>query len=81
VAPPVPGDIFRIPLDGKASFGRVLEGQDWAFYEGLHDQTPSLEKIAAQKVIFRIWVASGALKSGRWEIVGNLPLEGALRMP
>ena len=76
------GDILRIRLDdGGFSFARVLEEPLMAFYDLKSDSTPSLSEIVDKPIIFFIWVMSRAVKTGRWEVIGNVALDHELELP
>lgn len=75
------GDVLEIDLgDGTFSFGRVLPEPIVAFYDSRSDTTPEIEEILSAKVLFKIWVMSHAITSGRWKIIGSLPLEENLKV-
>ncbi|GAC1348362.1 MAG: hypothetical protein NVS2B9_15360 [Myxococcales bacterium] len=78
-----PGDVVRIPLAPDLhGYGRVLEQGVVAFY-GQFDATgrcPADEVVGA-KVIFKVLTMSVALTSGRWPVIGNVPLAGDLLQP
>jgi hypothetical protein len=73
------GDVFEIDLgDGYYAFGIVCAGNDCAFFDLRSSKTPSLEEILSHKTIFRIPVAKDAFAPGRWKVLGNAALRGAL---
>ena len=70
------GDVFSVPLtDGRYAFGRVLEDPLMAFYDFKADEQVAAEQIISYPVAFRVWVTRDAITSGRWEVLGNFPLE------
>jgi len=75
------GDVLKIDLgDGTFSFGRVLPEPLLAFYDSRSDTAPEIEEILSAKVLFIIWVMNHAITSGRWNIIGSLPLEENLKI-
>ena len=78
----VVGDVVRIRLpDGKFAFGRVLDEPLFAFYDLYGPAEGDAIQVVSKPVLFKIWVMNHAVASGRWKIIGNLPLEGHLREP
>lgn len=74
------GDVVRVPLPGgRSGYGRVLADPDFAFYALVEDQDPPLQKIVSSPVLFRVSVMRHAVASGRWPIIGNMPLEAKLQ--
>lgn len=70
------GDIFLIELEkGFFSFGRVLKEPLMAFYNYSSDHIIHLEEIISKPIAFIIWVTNDSVESGRWPILGNIPLE------
>lgn len=73
------GDMVQVKLeDGSFSYGRILEEPLMAFYDWNSMDKVSLEEIISKPVIFKIWVMNSAVESGRWEVLGNAPLDRAL---
>lgn len=76
------GDIVRIKLeDGSISFGRVLEEPLMAFYDLKANNTIEVDDVLSKPILFKIWVMNSAIESGRWEVIGNSPLENQLTAP
>ncbi len=76
------GDILKIDLgDGTFSFGRVLPEPLVAFYDSRSSIEPEIEEILSAKIAFKIWVMNLAITSGRWAVIGSLPLEEHLKAP
>lgn len=76
------GDVFEVHLgDGHFAFGVVAAGNDHAFFDLRSQHPPSLEQIVSKRVIFRVPVAQDVFSSGRWKILGNVTLKGALSEP
>lgn len=64
------------------AFGRILYELDLlAFYALKLEQVPDIETVVQAPVAFKCSVIRGALTSGRWPIIGNKPLEDALKEP
>lgn len=80
---PKAGDVFQIPLgDGAYGFAQLCwKGRDCAFFDLKSGTVPSIDEIIANPVIFRTTVEQTILRSGRWPIIGNRPLAGALAEP
>jgi len=78
----VVGSFIKIKLpNGKYSYGRILEKANYAFYDFVtDDDNADLEQIGKQKVLFIVAVYDDAVTSGRWIIIGKLPLEPDLQM-
>lgn len=76
------GAIFEINLGrmGRAYAVRSA-GNDVAFFDLLSHQVPMPELLATARILFRMNVADDELVSGRWPIVGNMPLTAALAQP
>ena len=76
----IDGAFVKIPLgEGEHSYGRKLEGALYAFYDAKAREDLPLIEVRVRPVLFKIWVMSRAVTSGRWEIVGVAPLEERLR--
>jgi hypothetical protein len=76
------GDVFQIDLDtGRHAFGIVAAGREHAFFDVLAEVVPRLEEIAAARIAFRVWGPADAIRSGRWRVIGNVPLAGKLAEP
>ncbi len=77
------GSFIRIKLDeNRHTYGRVLEGALFAFYDAVTNEELSPAEIKAKPILFKIWVMNRAVTTGRWEIIGNEPLEkGLLEQP
>jgi hypothetical protein len=73
------GDIVAIPLgDGTFGFGRILKSPLVAFYDLRRSEIPALEDILHAHVSFIIFVMKRAKSDGKWQIIGNAPLEDSL---
>jgi hypothetical protein len=75
------GDVVKIDLaNGTFGYGRVLPEPLMAFYD-LRSTEPLTEaEIVASPVLFLVSVMYSAIKSARWEVIANLPLEDRLRI-
>jgi hypothetical protein len=70
------GDVVKIPLGtGYYGFGRILKEPLVAFYDLRVQAVPNIETIISARVLFKVWVMNHAVTSGRWEVIGNRPLE------
>lgn len=73
------GDIVKIRLsDGEFCFGRVLNEPLMAFYDIKSNSVPDIGVIISSPILFKIWVMNHAVTSGRWEVIGNKPLDSDL---
>jgi Immunity protein 26 len=78
----VPGDIVEIDLgDGSHTYARVLEEALFAFYDGRFNEELAQEEVVNLPTLFQVPVMNKAVKSGRWRIVGNVPLDSTLLDP
>jgi hypothetical protein len=76
------GDIVKIPLgQGTHAYARVLAEATFAFYDSLATEELALERVVKMPILFFVAVMNHAIKTGRWPIVGHLPLEDGLRAP
>jgi hypothetical protein len=78
----VPGDVVLIDLgDGASAFARVLEEPLMAFYGARYEGAPRLNETVVAPVIFKVCVMNHAVTSGRWRVVGHVPLTEDLLDP
>ncbi len=76
------GDVFQVELgDGRYAFGIVAAGDEHAFFDFCALTIPRVDEVVATKVAFRIWGPADAISSGRWKVLGNIPLSGSLAEP
>jgi hypothetical protein len=81
--PRTQGDLVRIPLAPDLhAYGRML-AQGVAAYYGRFDADggASPAEVVRTPVLFKVMTMSVAVTSGRWQVVGNLPLAGDLLEP
>jgi hypothetical protein len=71
------GDVVRIPLaNNRCGYARVLEDPLYAYYDFFDSAAPSVKEILEKPVLFKVWTRDQfAIKEGRWQIIGNEPLE------
>ena len=76
-----PGAVVRIPLSGGSfGYGRLREFPFVAFYNFFTpEQVSDLNAITSESVLFTLAVHESVLDT--WEIVGEAPLEPALKAP
>lgn len=75
------GDVLAISLgDRTFAFGRVLTEPLVAFYDLRKDDSPDLRKIISSNVAFTVCVMNYAITDGDWRVVGNVPLDPALKV-
>ncbi|MGH0346523.1 immunity 26/phosphotriesterase HocA family protein [Sinorhizobium meliloti] len=76
------GDFLKIGMDdGTFCFARVLHEPYMAFYGLRSEDERPIDEVAQSKVLFKLAVMNRAVTSGRWRVIGNLPLEEELRQP
>jgi hypothetical protein len=74
------GAFVKVPLDNRwHSYARVLSEPLIAFYDAKTDTDLSLEEIKARPILFVLWVMNRAVTSGRWPVIGVLPVEEYLQ--
>ena len=71
---PLVGDVIELPLDGAWGYARVLRDPLMAFYALRAEAPLAWEDVVKAPVAFTVWVMHSAVKSGRWRVVGNVPL-------
>lgn len=82
-SPRTVGDVVRIQLGPDLfAYGRVLAHGVVAFY-GRFDADGACppDEVVRSQVLFKVMTLSVALTSGRWQVIGNLPLAGELLQP
>lgn len=73
------GDVVQIDLGkGKYAYGRVLYDPHMAFYDFQSSRPVSMETVISKPVAFVIAVMHEPIKTGRWPVIGNVPLEAKL---
>ena len=76
------GDVVSVALpNGKFGFGRVLKNPLMAFYDFVSDTLPDASVVIERPVAFKIWVMNKATSSGRWPVIGHVPLNDELLKP
>ena len=73
-----PGSVVVIDLGtGAAAVARALHGPLFEFFDLVvpNGREVDLEKLAGAPVLFRIPVMDSAVTSGRWRVVGEIPLD------
>ncbi|NML34256.1 immunity 26/phosphotriesterase HocA family protein [Paraburkholderia antibiotica] len=74
------GDVVKIDLgNGRFGYGRVLPEPLMAFYDLQSTEAMKADVVTGSSVLFMIGVMYRAIKSDRWEVVGNIPLEEPLK--
>jgi len=75
------GDVIKIDLgDGLYCFGRVLDEPLIAFYDTKTTEIPDIQTLVALPILFKVWVMIDAVTSGRWPVIGNVPLDSNLKI-
>jgi len=76
------GDVVEIPLgDGTHTYAHALKEASFAVYDCRVTHELAVEQIAGRPVLFFVAVMDHAVKKGRWDIVGNSPLNDRLSRP
>jgi hypothetical protein len=76
------GDVVLIDLgDGFCGYARTLDDASYAFYDCHTKDVFSVGEIVSCPILFQVAVMDHAVKSGGWEVLGNVPLDGALLSP
>lgn len=77
------GDVVAIPLDeGEFGFGWLTAHGDCVFLDcKTRRPFPRTADIVERPLAFRVPVLSGIVRSGAWEIIGNVGLSGAFARP
>jgi hypothetical protein len=76
------GDVVKIPLgDGTHAYARVLPEASFAFYDSRGTEDLPIERVIDLPVLFYAAAMKHAIKTGRWPIVGHIPLDNRLRRP
>ena len=76
------GDFVKIELgDGFHTYARVLGEATFAVYDCRSADDDLLENVESKPVLFQVAVLDSAVKEGRWQVVGNRPLEKCLQQP
>lgn len=75
------GDVVVIDLgNGSFGYGRVLPKPLMAFYDLESTEQVAAAEVVKSTVLFIVSVMYQAIKSDRWDIVGNVPLEESLKI-
>ncbi len=75
------GDIVKINLgDSSFCFARVLVEPLIAFYDMKSIVVPEIMTIIASPILFKVWVMNDSVTSGRWPIIGSLPVDANLKI-
>lgn len=76
------GDIVKVPLrDGTHTYARVLPEASFAVYDSRGTEELAIERVVNQPVLFFVAVMHHAVKTGRWPVVGHIPLDDQLHAP
>lgn len=77
-----PGDIFVIRL-GTELFGydMVTNSENYAYYDRSDGKVQNKLDHTTSSVLFITAVHGYAIRKGRWDVIGNRPLEESLKKP
>lgn len=75
------GEFIALPVGDAFGFARSVEPINFAFYDLLSAEIPSLEQIKRCEILFTLCCATDLLMRGRWKVIGQEPLEPALAVP
>lgn len=75
------GAVLKIDLqNGHFVYGRILANSSYAIYDSLtREDFEDLEAIISKPVLFIVSVYDSAIKTERWKICGQIPLEESLK--
>jgi hypothetical protein len=62
-------------------YARVLPNAVFAFYESSSPRRIKVDEIVTRPVLFKVPVMNSAVTSGRWKVIGNIPLCSELQTP
>jgi hypothetical protein len=75
------GDVVKIDIgNGNFGYGRVLPEPLMAFYDIQSTEPLVMEEVIKYPILFLVSVMYRAVKSERWEIIGDRPLEDSLKV-
>ena len=73
------GGVVKIDLgDGYHNYARILQEPLFAFYEGASRNDIPIDEIVKKPILFQVWVMNRSISTGRWRILGVIPLDGRL---
>jgi hypothetical protein len=76
------GVVVRIDLgSGLSAYARILSEPLMAFYDFRSGEEPGLEEVVSKPILFKVWVMNSVVSSGRWPVIGAVPLDNTLREP
>lgn len=68
-----PGDIVSIDIgDGRKFYAVALTHPLYAFLDGLIEPGEPADVVRSRDILFKLWATDGAVKTGRWPIIGKL---------
>jgi hypothetical protein len=71
------GAVFEVDLgDGTVGFGRLMREPDAQFFDlrVKRGEVVTAEQVVGRKVLFQVAVARSEITSGRWPVIGVVPL-------
>jgi hypothetical protein len=72
----------RISLDSENfAYAQMLNAPEYAFFDARDLGGSTAQHVAIRPVIFRLWVMRTAHGSGRWQKVGDAPIQAMLERP
>jgi hypothetical protein len=72
------GSILNIDLgNGYHSYARILKNAEYAFYDIKTNIDIEVDEIISKPILFILSVYDDVITNGRWEIVGEKPLESS----
>lgn len=70
------GDVIEIDLgDQTHVYGQVLADASYAIFDSRSAEPQAIGSVVRRPILFFIAVMDHAVKSGRWRVIGNLPLD------
>jgi hypothetical protein len=76
------GAIVQIALgDGRNCYAQTLEEPEFVFFDLCTPTAPDLNSIIVTPILFRVWVMSHAVTSGKWPKLGVAAIREDLARP
>lgn len=82
------GDVFEISLDdyGKKGYGRILIIEKPSIFIELYKLKPTTQTLEMKEIkqlepLFSVWSVDNAIKGGEWNIIGNMQVDGEVKIP
>jgi len=74
------GDFVKVIFDDNLhTYARIINRGFLAFYDFKTNKEADINEIVSKPILFKIVVTSDAVETGRWTVIGNMPLEANLK--